>query len=94
MTAYLPKESILSPLSKSVMRDLWNNKIIAGALGLKNELEAREWFRDHPQVHSEFEAMNWELKHKIAELQNRAIVGLQAVVVHERTSKQIKDEPF
>jgi broad specificity phosphatase PhoE len=53
---------------------------------LRNENEAREWFRAHPHVHLEFEKMNYEMVEKMRELQQRARNGLQQIVVQERDS--------
>lgn len=83
-SGYLPKESEFSDLNKSIMRTVWSNKLIVSALGLRNENEAREWFRLHPDVHHQFESMNQELQVKINELQERAKNGLQEIVVRER----------
>ena len=92
----LPKE-METHLPKSILRTLWSNKVIVEGLGLRNELEAREWFRLHPEVHYEFELMNNELQLKILELQNKAKRGLQELVVQERLSSVkpvfVKQEP-
>jgi hypothetical protein len=58
--------------------------VVVVVLGLRNENEAREWFRSHPDTHVEFELMNQELQQKINELQERAKIGLQNIVVKER----------
>jgi hypothetical protein len=84
MEAYLPKESENTVLNKTVLRSVWSNKVIVGALGVRNEKEAREWFMRHPHVHEEFEKMNCELQEKILELQKRAHNGLQQILVNER----------
>lgn len=86
----LPKERA-SYLNKTVLRAVWTNKIMQQALGVQNEHEAREWFRLHPDVHVHFETMNFELHQKISELQDKAIAGLQEIVVKERTMSSTWD---
>ncbi len=81
---YLPKEAENSIIGKSILRTLWSNKVIVNSLGLRNENEAREWFRNNPHVHEAFENMNKELELKILELQKRATCGLQNIVAQER----------
>ena len=88
MVGYLPKEVEDSKLNKSVLRAVWTNKVIVGALGVKNENEAREWFRLHPEVYQHFYLMECELQDKITELQERAYNGLREMVVKERGSGQ------
>jgi hypothetical protein len=69
MTGYLPKESPNTQLNKTILRTLWNNKLISKTLGVKNENEAREWFRNHQEVHEKFEEWDRELEKKMKELQ-------------------------
>ena len=72
MTSYLPKESPNTKLNKTILRTLWNNKLVSKSLGLKNENEAREWFGNNKEVHIKFEEWNKELQLRIKELQNKA----------------------
>ena len=60
----------------TVLRAVWTNKLIVGALGLQNELEAREWFRINPHMHDAFDELNHQLQAKINEIQNVAYRGL------------------
>ena len=39
MAGYLPKESPNTKLNKTILRSLWNNKLVSKSLGLKNENE-------------------------------------------------------
>jgi hypothetical protein len=41
MTGYLPKESPNTNINKTILRTLWNNKLVVKSLGVKNENEAR-----------------------------------------------------
>ena len=84
MAGYLPRESESSLLSKNILASVWTSKLIARSLGSRNENEAREWFRTHPEVHVHFYQMECELKAKIEELQQRAYNGLTDIVVRER----------
>lgn len=68
----LPKESPNTKINKTILRTLWNNKIVVKSLGVKNENEAREWFTYNQEVHKKFEEWNKELEKKIKELQNNA----------------------
>ncbi len=72
MTGYLPKESPHSNLNKTILRTLWNNKLVVKSLGVKNENQAREWFRDNHEVHKKFEEWNKELEKKMKDLQRKA----------------------
>ena len=93
MTGYLPKESPNTKLNKTILRTLWNNKLISKSLGLKNENEAREWFGNKREVHTKFEEWNKELQRKIKEIQNKASDYLSLFKesrVDKRTNKSRK----
>lgn len=64
MQGYLPKESPNTKLNKTILRTLWNNKLISKSLGVKNEIKAREWFGNHQNIHQEFEVWNKDLEKK------------------------------
>jgi hypothetical protein len=72
MKGYLPKESPNTKLNKTILRTIWNNKLISKSLGVKNENKAREWFREHEEYHQKFETWNKELEKKMKELQTKA----------------------
>lgn len=72
MSNYLPKESPHSNLNKTILRTLWNNKLVVKSLGFKNEEQARDWFKNNPDSHKRFEEWNKELEKKIKELQRKA----------------------
>jgi hypothetical protein len=57
MKSYLPKDNQDSELNKSILRSLWNNKLISRAVFVKNEADARYWFSRHPK--NEVEARDW-----------------------------------
>ena len=93
MTGYLPKESPNTKLNKTILRTLWNNKLISKSLGLKNENEARGWFKNHQEVHTKFEEWNKKLEKKIKELQHKASDYLSLFKesrVDKRTNKSRK----
>ena len=72
MAGYLPKESPISKLNKTILRSLWNNKLISKSLGVKNEDKARTWFGRNQYAHKRFEKWNKELEEKMKELQREA----------------------
>lgn len=54
------------------MRALWNNKLVVKSLGVKNENEAREWFKKTQEAHKNFEQWNKDMEKKMKSLQNKA----------------------
>ena len=88
MFGYLPKEETNLPagLPKTLLRSVWSNNVVNTSIGVNNEMEAREWFRNHPQVHAHFQQMNAELIAHIKHLQDRARRGLQQLVVEEQAN--------
>ncbi len=72
MNSYLPKDSPHSNLNKTILRTLWNNKLVVKSLGVKNENQAREWFKNNQNAHKMFEEWNKELEKKMKELQRKA----------------------
>lgn len=72
MKGYLPKESPNSNLNKTILRTLWNNKLVVKSLGVKNENQARDWFKNNQETHKKFEEWNKELEKKMKELQRKA----------------------
>lgn len=85
---YLPKESPISDINKSILRTIWSNKLIVKALDVKNETEARMWFSFNSDAHEYFERLNRELENKIEELQTKAKIFLRSKVSIQR--KQVK----
>ena len=85
---YLPKESTNSNINKSILRTLWNNKLIVKALNVRNETQARKWFALYPESHVFFETLDNELGYKIRELQGKAKDFLRNKISQER--KRIK----
>lgn len=74
----IPSETS-DPIPRSVLRYLWNIKVLKAGLGVMNEEDVRKWFFEHPDVLQEFAGLNREFERKVVELQNRAIGGLQAL---------------
>ncbi len=72
MSGYLPKESTDCKINKTILRTLWNNKLISKALDVKNENESRLWFNEHPEANKKFDEWNKDFKNKMKELQRKA----------------------
>lgn len=67
--------------------------MISKSLGVKNEDQAREWFKNHQVVHEKFEIWNKELEKKIKELQNKAdnyLSSFKEVRGYKRSNKSRK----
>lgn len=94
MPGYLPKESPNTRLNKTILRTLWNNTLISKSLGIKNEDEAREWFRNHQEAHERFEEWNRELEKKIKELQSKASEYLSSLKKFEDIKEGINLESY
>lgn len=90
MTGYLPKESPNTKLNKTILRTLWNNKLISKSLGVKNENEAREWFGKNEYAHKKFETWNKDLDKTFKELQKKASAYL-SVFKDTRVDKRINN---
>ena len=81
---YLPKESPISGINKSILRTIWNNKLIVKALDVKNETEARKWFSVNGDAHEYFERLNRESENKMEELQDKAKIYLRSKVTLQK----------
>lgn len=85
----LPHESPEIP--KSVLRWLWNVKLLKSALGVQTEDEVRLWMINHPDIYAEFDIMNTIFCDTVRNLQKHVHNGLQQRVVRERERPEPKD---
>ena len=72
MTGYLPKEAPNSTLKKTILKTLWNSKLISKALGVKNQTAAREWFAKNQNANKKFQAWNKEVEKTFKDVQTKA----------------------
>lgn len=88
----LPHTSYSVP--KTVLRWLWNVKLLKAALGVSTEDEVRDWFYIHQHVLNEFNQLNEQFVIQVRQLQTQALRGLQETALREQLDlKEVKLEP-
>jgi hypothetical protein len=88
--SFLPCEAPYQPLTKTTLREIWPNKLLNPVIGVKNELEARQWYRTHPLVHQEITKSNHRILEFINEERTRITNGISQMVATEVYQKRMK----
>jgi|SRR4029078_1234620 len=79
-------------IPSSVLRWIWNNKLIHDAIGVKNPMDAKIWFSQHPEELEAFRRADFAILESVRYWQQVMKERLENIVIQEKFGKLKVDE--